>query len=335
MWKRFLVATAGLVFVTTNSYSVLAQSVMASAGQKKDPGILVIRLKNASLEDLKKLSFLELNALKNAVYASKGYKFADDRPWLQELFCPEITAARIEAYQNEGSDEDSPAPRVPDANELAWYASMRGQTRWNLDEYAFPGCRDGGQLDDDQKKALANIRVATFKKIAGLNDINKVDHVFLDREMTGKVYQKVTILIMGRPVELSLYQGIARESILRDVHGYAQLLKMIANVEKDFDAMELLGLYAGDIIFLRNIIETKYGKSTSGVLEWEISQLIGVTEKKQNYDPKDLPVKIQVKLQVLDDIVRKIMQSDLNDVPKELKNQPIDLNFDPYGSAAC
>jgi len=335
MWKRFLVATVGLLFMTTNSYPVLAQSAMASAGQKKDPSILVIRLKNASLEDLKKLSFLELNALKNAVYASKGYRFADDRPWLQELFCPEITAARIEAYQNEGSDGDSPAPHMPDANELAWYASMRGQTRWNLDEYAFPGCRDGDQPDDDQKKALANIRIATFKKIAGINDINEADHVFLDSEMTEKIYQNMTILIMGRPVELPLYQGVARESILRDVHGYAQLLKMITNAEKDFDAMELLGLYAGDILFLRNVIEAKYGKPIAGVLGWEISQLIGITEKKPNYEPKELPMKIQIKLQILDDIVQKIMQSDLNDVPKELRNQPIDLNFDPYRSAAC
>jgi hypothetical protein len=153
--------------------------------------------------------------------------------------------------------------------------------------------------------------------------------------MATKTYQNITILVLGKPLELWLYQGVARESILRDVHGYAQLLKMIANAEKDFDAMELLGLYAGDIIFLRNVIEAKYGKPIAGVLGWEISQLIGVTEKKQNYNPKDLPMKTQVKLQVLDDIVQKIMQSDLNDVPKELKNQPIDLNFDPYRSAAC
>ena len=71
---------------------------------KKDPRELVVRLKNASVEDIKKLSFFELNLLKNAVYASKGYKFADDRPWLNQIFCEKNT----ERFKEEGSLRDEP-----------------------------------------------------------------------------------------------------------------------------------------------------------------------------------------------------------------------------------
>lgn len=334
MWKRRGVAAATFVCMIASTPLVFAE-----ASRTKDPRQLVIRLKNASLEDLKKLSFIELNTLKNAVYASKGYRFADDRPWLQELFCPEVKEARLASYRFGNDEEDGEgesAPHQPDGKELEWLASMRVQAKWNLNEYAFPGCREGSQLDEDQKKALANIRIANFKKIAIINNMNEIDHAYLDREMSTKMYQHMHISILGKPLALSLYQGRARESILRDVHGYAQLWNMISNVDKDFDAMELLGLYAGDIIFLRNIIEAKYGKPTSGVVGWEISQLIGIPEIKQNYDPKKLPIKIQLKLQVLDDVVLKIMNSDLNDVPKELKDQrSIDINYDPYESAAC
>jgi hypothetical protein len=104
---------------------------------------------------------------------------------------------------------------------------------------------------------------------------------------------------------------------------------------EEFDAMEFLGLYVGDILFLRNVFEAKYGKSISGVLGWEIGQVIGITEKKADYNIQKLPLKIQVKIQMIDDILKKILESDLQDVPASLKKKPIDFREDPYRGGAC
>lgn len=123
----------------------------------------------------------------------------------------------------------------------------------------------------------------------------------------------------------------------RDIHGFYRLIKLIDNFE-DFDSMELLGLFAGDIIFLRNVIEAKYGKpfDYEDVLGWEISQMIGVTEKKKFYTTADLPLAVRDRIKLLDAVVNKIMRSDLNDIPASLRSRPVEFKYnDPYDFEGC
>jgi len=281
-----------------------------------DPAMLVERIKETSVDELVKLPFYQLNILKNAVFASKGYDFADDRPWLNGFFC----------YPNE---------LIVDIG-----ARIRKDTPWDLQKYKFPSCSESGDFDEHQEKALANIRIATFRKISELRHMYKVDFA-LNNEFNSIPEQNGVIWVLGKP--LTMYGEYEdefydirpswRESMRRDLNGYSKLIRLISSHDK-IDAMELLGLYAGDIVFLRNIIEAKHGKAFSGVLQWEIGQLIGITNQDPDYDIKKLPVDVQVRLEMLDDIVRKIQRSGLNDIPSALKNRPIQF-VNPYYGAAC
>jgi len=318
-------AVAGLVsvifFLVGAQYAYSEAKAPQSPPQKKDAKELVLRIKNASVEELKKLSFLELNFLKNAVYASKGYRFADDRPWLNQIFCEQ----RWKGVKKKGLS-------ALQAKIDSWTSQLRKDAPWNLDVYAFPSCREGGELDQEQMKALANIRVALFKKIDSLGAIAAIDARLSD-EIKRLPREGEFVWMLGKAVPLCTAGGCVEQSVRRELHGYNRLLQLIKNTA-NFDAMELLGLYMGDILFVRYVIEAKYGRPFDSVLGWEISQIIGVTEKKADYDAKKLPVNIQVVLQLLDGIVQNILQSDLSDVPASLRGKKIEF-FTPYNGGAC
>ena len=322
MWVGRVARMLLLAMVILGPQQASSQTPGTQGVQKKaDPTGLIIRLKNTSVEELRKLTFLELNLLKNAVYASKGYVFAEDRPWLNQAFCEKryrnVKKGRIATGRAAVND---------------WMAKLRGQARWDLDAYEFPPCKEGEALDADQMKALANIRVALFKKIDALGAIKTIDET-LDSEINGLQKQGEFAWILGKAVPLCDINYCFQDSTRRELHGYNRLMKLIKNVEQ-FDTMELLGLYTGDILFIKSVIEAKYGKSHDGVLSWEISQLVGITERKADYDPKKLPVSVQVIIQMLDDVTEKILRSDLQDAPASLKGKSIEF-LNPYNGGAC
>jgi|SRR3990172_535750 len=295
----------------------------------RDPRELVLLIKNASIEDLKNFSFLELNLLKNAVFASSGYRFAQDRPWLNEVFCGARKANPVK------KKKDLKYPAVKKDEERAPETSPNsGSTDqfWHLDYYSFPECKAGPPLDEDQKRAIANIRVALFRKIKTLGSISAVDAA-LDKSLSAHQIYGQQVYVLGKTISASAMRQFGSVSMRRDLHGINRMLQIMNNME-DFDSMELLGLFMGDVIFLRNAIEAKYGKTFIGVQGWEISQLIGVSEKKASYDPQKLPPQIQNNLKVLEEIAEKIQRSDLNDVPASFRNRPIEFN-DPYELDAC
>jgi hypothetical protein len=303
---------------------------------KRDPMELVRKIRDARVADLQKLSFFELNILKNAVFAAKGYKFAEDRQWLNTIFCNSYTE------QTTVSANSALVPK----------RMMRQveDTNWNLGTYNFPGCFEGEAIDEDQMKAVANVRIALFKKIEKLGSMQNIDAAIADEYMKLKPSLE-SLVIMGRrthsvedtseysddgePHEFTIndFSDRWRESILREVHGYNRMQQIIKS-GGNFDAMELLGLYVGDIRFLSDMIEAQNGKQFQGVLGWEISQILGITETKADYDRSKLPVPVQVKLQLLEEIMQKIINSDLNDIPDSLQNKSIEL-IESYGSAAC
>lgn len=325
MRKRDLVTIVIFMCMTTSAHMVCAESSTSHTAQKRDPRELVIRLKDTSIEDLKKLSFLELNLLKNAVFASKGYKFADDRPWLNEVFCG---GAKKKAVKKKAAKK--PLEVVVGENRVP-VTDMTGSS-WNLNAYAFPACRESGPLDEDQKKAIANTRVATMKKLESLGSIAEVDNT-LNREVAPNGPYKGPVLILGKEISFNSLLEFGYVSMRRDLHGLNRMLRIIKKPE-DFDSMELLGLFMGDIIFLKNVIEAENGKSFPGVQGWEISQLIGVVEQKANYAVKTLPAEAQQRIQKLEDIAVKIQRSDLNDIPASLRSRPIEFS-NPYDSEGC
>jgi len=335
------------IVITGLTLSFLMASTPAFSEQRtpmvavrKEPAALVKKIRDASVAELQKLSFVELNLLKNAVYAAKGYKFADDRQWLNLMFCHENEAEAEAERQSTVSVNSSLLPK-----------SMMKQADdskvWNLGLYEFPPCKEGDAIDEDQMKAVANVRVAMFKKIEVLKTIDKVDEGLKKENIDLQSCLKRSV-VMGRKsftyeepnldggpdlITIESYGHGWYESILRETHGYNRMLQLMKK-GGNFDAMELLGLYVGDIRFLRDVIEARHGKPFQGVLGWEISQIIGVTETRADYDPKQLPLPVQVKLQLLDEIMQKILNSDLNDIPPSLKGKSIDV-IQTYASAAC
>jgi len=316
-------ASAQTIMIATLQYSP-----PPAVPQKKDPRELVLRIRYASVEELKSLSFLELNLLKNAVYASKGYRFADDRPWLNEVFCG---GAKKKAVKKKAAKRPGEAPEVTTVENKAPLPEA-ANNKWNLNSYAFPACQESGPLDEDQKKAIANTRVATMKKLEAISSIAEVDTA-LNKEVTPGNPYKGPVWILGKEVSFNSLLAFGYVSMRRDLHGMNRMLQ-IMKAPEDFDPMELLGLFMGDVIFLRNVIEAKHGKPFPGVQGWEISQFIGVVEQKASYDVKALPADVQQRILKLEDIASKIQRSDLNDVPAAFKNRPIEFN-DPYDYEGC
>lgn len=322
--------------VLTEKASKAPSQNSSQTAKMRAPRDLVALLESASIEELQKLSYTELNILKNAVFASRGYVFADDRPWLNLFFCGNayfsrhkrlfqklVRFAAVEINQFTG---DAYEGFLRDQVGEAFRTST-----WDLREYAFPPCKDSGPLDEHQQKAIANLHVAVLKKIESSGSTEAIDSALM-RDMSGRKCGYYSSIILGKVLRSEVLDAF-EISLRRDLHGYYRLMKLIKHV-KDFDSMELLGLYAGDIIFLKNMLEAQQGKPFSGVLGWEISQIIGVTEKRPDYDPQQLPQAIQEKLKSLDDIVGKIMRSDLNDIPASLKSRPIEF-INPYDLEGC
>lgn len=334
------------LFACTMAIGLLLAALPVFADQpptvsvKKEPAALVKKIRDASVAELQKLTFVELNLLKNAVYAAKGYKFAEDRQWLNLMFCHQDEVLALEERESTVSVNSSLLPK-------RMLKQADDSKVWNLGLYEFPVCKEGAAIDEEQMKAVANIRVAMFKKIESHKSADKMDEV-LKKENGDLQASLKRSIVMGRKaftyeeqsfdggpdiITIELYGQSWYESILRETHGYNRMLQLMKKGD-DFDAMELLGLYVGDIRFLKDVIEARHGKPFQGVLGWEISQIIGITEIKADYDPKQLPLPVQVKLQLLDEIMQKILNSDLNDIPASLKGKSINV-IQTYDSGAC
>ena len=339
MARNLIIAGLAMAFLMVSSQAFPEQRT-PTVNVKKEPAALVKKIRDASVAELQKLSFVELNLLKNAVYAAKGYKFAEDRQWLNLMFC------------HQDLEQDAADRKLTvSVNSSLLPKSMMKQAddshAWDLGLYEFPPCKEGDAIDEDQMKAAANIRVAMFKKIEALRSMEKVDEV-LKKENVELQSSLGNSVVMGRKsftyeepsldggpdlITIENYSLAWYESILREIHGYNRMLQLMKKVD-NFDAMELLGIYVGDIRFLSNVIEANHGKPFQGVLGWEISQIVGVTNTRADYDRKQLPISVQVKLQLLDEIMQKIINSDLNDIPESLKGKSIDV-IQTYDSGAC
>lgn len=288
--------------------------LVALSGQGRAASLdsLVQSIATADNQQLSKMTFFELNILKNAIYSAKGFKYADDRQWLNEYF-----------YGNNSKLETN-------SSEL-----------WDLSKYDFPSPVSGAQFKTNpvMEKAIANIRVALFKKIKLLDNASTINLTITNNY--GNHYIKYTQLpngkwtgqylrIFGRKIKIHV--GNYRESLSREAQGYRCLLDII-ETKRDFDACELLGVYVGSVVMLKNIIEAQNGKIFDGIMGWEISQLAGITPSNAQYDENKLDEKTKMKLKVLETIIKKMTSSGIGDVPAQFKNQGITVDL--YYEEGC
>jgi hypothetical protein len=285
-----------LMFLLILSFSALAPV----PAQSSDLDSLVQSIASATTQDLSSLSFFELNILKNAIFSSKGFKYAKDRIWLFSYF-----------YGKKSKMEK----HLP--------------ARWDLGKYDFPKPIKGDQFATDSvmEKAIANVRVALYKKIRGFQNVQNADSA-LDREYQAHCTIKEFangLEIFGRKIGGGLQ---FKESIKREIHGYRCILSII-DENRGFDACELLGVYVGSVAMLKSVIQAQNGKSFDGTLGWEISQLAGVTPKSEKYDESKLPDSVKSKIKLLDAVMQKIANSEIGDVPEQFRNRGnlADINY--------
>lgn len=287
-------------------------SLMSESGVKHN---FIQDLTEMPVYSLQKLGFFELNFLKNAIYAANGYKFASDRPWLVFYFCEGDTSHRL--------------------------AVAPSNHKWLFSEYKFPPCGSGGNINSTHSQILAKLRVALIRKIRAFDNIEMADEQ-LKKEMEEQS-RKLSDLLMelnkdeddalARP-ELPFSFEMLTESLYRELHGYNRLLIVANNYEK-IDYMELLGVYAGDLLLLKELIEAKNGKQVKGVLGWEVNEILS-GDKNYNKDakPEKLSIQAQVALQMIDEIILKLQRSKMNDIPEALRKRP-DMQLSPYEAGAC
>ena len=268
---------------------------------------LVNKIADAENQELSQLTFFEINILKNAIFSLSGYRYAGDRPWLYEYF-----------YNYKGEEKSS--------------------AEWDMSMYSFPhpDTVQEFKIDKKMKRAIANVRVALYNKIRSYKDINAIDRA-LENE-----YKNHGGKIFGRSIKT--FKDFS-ESLQREIHGYNRIVSIIDN-DSNFDACELLGVYMGSVVLLKNIIEAKNGKTFRSTLGWEISQLVGITPKQEQYDRNKLPDIVKSKLLILDTVIKKMKYSGMGDLPKEFKKDKMsipveDAPYDEYEdnsmqySAAC
>ena len=276
-----------------------------SLAEDKSLTDLVKKIGATGNSELSSLDFFELNILKNSIYSAKGYQYATDREWLYSYF-----------YKPEKEKS---------------LLSVLLRNKWDLRDYSFPAPKKGDQfkIDKDMEKAIANIRVAIYKKIRSYKSLSEVDKE-IDTEIS---FYNVTDnrFIFGRAIGGVGDTNVNRfgESIRREVHGYKCVINII-DKNANFDACELLGVYLGSVVLLKNIIEAQNGKIFGGVTGWEISQLVGVTSNDTEYDPNNLPQNVRSKLQMLDNIIQKMTQSGIGDLPVELKDNSENISLAAY-----
>jgi hypothetical protein len=290
--------------VVTSVLTFLCLLALTGQGRAGSLDSLIQSIAAADNQQLSKLTFLELNILKNAIFSAKGFKYADDRTWLNEYFYGINIKIDSLKFQNQ-SKSDS----------LVLLEQSIGV--WNLPV---------------MEKAIANVRVALFKKIKSFNNSSSIDatisndfgrHHFI-------ATRKVGLIIMGRVI--LHYGGEYSSSLCREAQGYRCLLDII-ETKRDFDACELLGVYVGSVVMLKNIIEAQNGKIFDGTMGWEISQLAGITPRNEHYDENNLDIKVKLKLILLDTIIKKMTNSGIGDVPAQFKNEGI--NVDLYYEEGC
>lgn len=288
-----------------------------TAAKTNDLDALIAGIGTSDPAELSKMTFFELNFLKNAVFSAKGYAYAKDRQWLYDYF-----------YQ--------PGRKGKQTNCLF---DLSG------DVFPNPDTNKPFEIDTNMEAAIAKVQVALFRK---LKDFRKAGEIYrkVDEEYQEHVtfYQKlyphyrltqtkVTITIFNRklyyektqsdtgtPESRVYYPPVLTDlidSIKREDAGYRRLLSLIER-ERDFDESELLGIYAGGVELLRNCIEARHGKPFDGPLGWQIEQLIGTHSVDSAYNRDELDWSVKHRLETLDRVIQKMNKSGIGDLPPNL-----------------
>jgi hypothetical protein len=317
----------GFLFLLLNlSFAQTPQKIIPkpSAPPPPSPVEVIDQINKYSPEELSKLTFLELYILKNAILANKGYKFADDREALRYYFYLDS------CWLRKNDDDECKIKR----QEIRCIDCPK----FDLSLYKYPVVTHNDHYiqTSEMEHAFAKIRQAGFLKLKKISSTSALDKKFNDEISTFNRVQYVPestkeLIVFGRSFISLEYNFFGpdvdnTQSILRDLKGDWSLLGLIERFKQgdfDFDKAELLGLYLGNLDFLRKVIYSLSGKEFLEPLQSELSAL-GVTAKPMtlgNLSPSE-----QKAVNLLDEAMKALVSGEMSDLPPSFKESNLEIN---------
>jgi hypothetical protein len=114
-------------------------------------------------------------------------------------------------------------------------------------------------------------------------------------------------------------------SLIRDLKGDFSLLRLVEQFKQDkyeFDLAELLGLYLGNLDFLRKVILARSGRSFEEPLKTELKRL-GVEPSAMAVG--NLSADAKEALRRLDLAIGSLAKGELNDIPASLRVKALEI----------
>jgi hypothetical protein len=327
-WLGFLFLLLNLSFAQTPQKTI----PMPSPTPPPSPVEVIDQINKYSPEELSKLTFLELYILKNAILANKGYKFADDREALRHYF-GDSCLLRDQMLGKDGCKINRQG------------IQCAACPKFNLSIYKYPEVTNNDHFIQTPKMEIsfAKIRQAGLLKLKKISNPSALDREF-EQQLAAfgeysSNYQLGTyeiVVVFGREFATSLfveqppngpdvfedYTG----SILRDLKGDLSLLSLIERFKQgdyDFDKAELLGLYLGNLDFLRKVIYSLSGKEFPEPLRSELSAL-GVTAKPMTLG--NLSPSAQKALNHLEEAMKTLVSGEMSDLPSSFRESNLEID---------
>ncbi len=323
-WLGFLFLLLNLSFAQTPQKII----PMPSPPPPPSPVEVIDQINKYSPEELSKLTFLELYILKNAILANKGYKFADDREALKDYFYKNYYCV---LKNNDDGDYDGCKINRQEIKCIDC-------PKFDLSLYKYPVVTHNDHYiqTSEMEHAFAKIRQAGFLKLKKISSPSALDQKFNSEITTFDwrnyyVWEK-KLIVFGRNFtnigSRSFGPDVVNntQSILRDLKGDWSLLGLIERFKQgdfDFDKAELLGLYLGNLDFLRKVIYSLSGKEFLEPLQSELSAL-GATAKPLTLG--NLSPSAQKAVNLLDEAMKALVSGEMSDLPPRFKESNLEIN---------
>lgn len=355
---------AGVGFVFCLVLHLCQARAVAESGppvlKPRNPQELVSMISKLSLEDLRRLDSVELNFLKNAVFASHGFDFADDRWYLTEYFYgdeylhakdldsdgKEVWSRQVRASSDENTRVELQRQRWTNALAAPERDKCASSLRMDLKEVVFPHpATIRFSMTREMKAALSVIMEAIFQRAAtmGFLSLDAAEHLYTGPErlrglcLLGRTTAAILQPRAEDPKSLSyIHNGEESPERLNDavrseLMAYAQMFEMLSDVHGGnfaFEQGDFLGFFLGSIDLFHAMLRQMAGES---VPEELLPQTRAVRKRLRIPEPvfPMTPVN-QARLRQLIALVnvvgKSILASDIGDLPEELKAKKIELD---------
>lgn len=315
-----------------------------------------------SPEDLKNLDPVELNFLKNAIFASHGYEFAADRWYLREYFYEDSLAVQENSWERAGVfGSQGASPTVEVIQDMRWKGALDSAEQTactaspaiDLRDLAFP---PPGTLKfsmtRDMERAISVVMSAIFRRSADLkrSKIDFRDHLYFDEHspqhglcLFGRTSRPVfwmadsagtdgvsKVWFQTEPGQ-RLDAEVINDAIRSELMGYSRLLDVLSEVHHGnfrLEQSDFLGFYLGSVDLFHSFLRMMSGEKVSETLLPQLQTLRSLLKTSEPKFPLSTENKAHLKrLMDLATLVgRKIAESSNGDLPDELKNKKIELD---------